>query len=49
MGHRTRPTAAQKFAPADRLQGILMVSAIGFWAVTLGLVPGLFFRVWFAG
>jgi hypothetical protein len=47
MGHRTRRTAAQKFAPADLLQGILMVSLFGFWAVLLGLVPGLLFRVWF--
>ncbi|MBR0778990.1 hypothetical protein JQ625_29550 [Bradyrhizobium diazoefficiens] len=47
MGHRTRRTAAQEYAPDDLLQGILMVSSIGFWAMTLGLVPGLLFRVWF--
>ena len=36
MGHRSRPTAAQQFAPADLLRGILVVSSFGFWAVMLG-------------
>jgi hypothetical protein len=49
MGHRTRPAAARPSEQADRLQGILLVSSIGFWAVMLGLMPGLLFRVWFAG
>ncbi|MCK1547157.1 hypothetical protein IVA87_04355 [Bradyrhizobium sp. 147] len=49
MGHRTRPTAASQFAPADLLQGILVVSSFGFWAVMLGLMPVLLFRVWLAG
>jgi hypothetical protein len=48
MGHRTRPTAASQFAPADLLQGILVVSSFGFWAVMLGLMPVLLFRVWLA-
>jgi hypothetical protein len=46
MGHRTRPTAASQFAPADLLQGILVVSSFGFWAVMLGLMPVLLYRVW---
>ena len=49
MGHRTRPTAVKNFAPADLLQGLLVISSFGFWAVMLGLMPGLLFRVWFAG
>ncbi|MBP0116409.1 MULTISPECIES: hypothetical protein [Bradyrhizobium] len=49
MGHRIRPTAARQFAPADLLQGILMVSSFGFWAVMLGLIPVLLFRVWLIG
>ena len=49
MGHRTRPTAASQFAPADLLQGILVVSSFGFWAVMLGLMPVLLFRVWLVG
>ncbi|MGY0571507.1 hypothetical protein ACTGJ9_010965 [Bradyrhizobium sp. RDM12] len=48
MGQRVRPTAAEIFAPADLLQGILMVSSFGFWAVLLGLMPVLLFRVWLA-
>lgn len=46
MGQRVRPTTAENFAPADLLQGILVVSSFGFWAVMLGLVPVLLFRVW---
>ncbi|MGY3235856.1 hypothetical protein ACVWZ4_003586 [Bradyrhizobium sp. USDA 4472] len=49
MGHRVRPTAAEMFAPADFLQGILVVSSFGFWAVMLGLMPVLLFRVCLAG
>ena len=49
MGYRTRPTAASQFAPADLLQGILVVSSFGFWAVMLGLMPVLLFRVWLVG
>ena len=49
MGHRIPPTAARQFAPADLLQGILVVSSFGFWAVMLGLIPVLLFRVWLAG
>ncbi|MEZ0046628.1 hypothetical protein [Bradyrhizobium sp. USDA 327] len=30
MGHRIRPTAARQFAPADLVQGILVVSSFGF-------------------
>ena len=48
MGQRVRPTAAEIFAPADLLQGILVVSSFGFWAVMLGLMPVLLFRVWLA-
>lgn len=48
MGQRARPTAAENCAPADLLQGILMVSSFGFWAVMLGLTPVLLFRVWLA-
>jgi hypothetical protein len=48
MGQRVRPTAAEMFAPADFLQGILVVSSFGFWAVMLGLMPVLLFRVWLA-
>jgi hypothetical protein len=48
MGQRVRPTAAESFAPADLLQGILVVSSFGFWAVMLGLMPVLLFRVWLA-
>jgi hypothetical protein len=49
MGHRTRPTAAKDFAPADLLQGLLVISSFGFWAVMLGLMPVLLLRVWLAG
>ncbi|UPK36721.1 hypothetical protein IVB18_05045 [Bradyrhizobium sp. 186] len=48
MGRRIRPMAAESFAPADLLQGILVVSSFGFWAVMLGLMPVLLFRVWLA-
>ena len=48
MGHRIRPTAVENLAPADLLQGILVVSSFGFWAVMLGLMPVLLFRVWLA-
>ncbi|WP_426420264.1 hypothetical protein [Bradyrhizobium genosp. A] len=48
MGQHVRPTVAENFAPADLLQGILMVSSFGFWAVMLGLMPVLLFRVWLA-
>ncbi len=48
MGQRARPTAADIFAPADLLQGLLVVSSFGFWAVMLGLMPVLLFRVWLA-
>jgi hypothetical protein len=49
MGYRNRPTAASQFAPADLLRGILVVSSFGFWAVMLGLMPVLLFRVWLVG
>lgn len=49
MGHRNQPRAARDFAPADFLQGILVISSFGFWAVMLGLMPVLLFRVWLAG
>ncbi|UPJ63462.1 hypothetical protein [Bradyrhizobium sp. 191] len=49
MGHRIRPTAARQFAPTDLLQGILVVSSFGFWAVMLGLMPVLLFRLWLVG
>jgi hypothetical protein len=49
MGHRTRLGAAKNFAPADLLQGLLVISSFGFWAVMLGLMPVLLFRVWLAG
>jgi hypothetical protein len=48
MGYRVRPTAAETFAPADLLQGILVVSSFGFWAVMLGLMPVLLLRMWLA-
>lgn len=48
MGQGVRPTAAESFASADLLQGILVVSSFGFWAVMLGLMPVLLFRVWLA-
>ena len=48
MGHRIRPTAASQFDPADLRQGILVVSSFGFWAVVLGLMPVLLFRIWLA-
>jgi hypothetical protein len=48
MGQRIRPPAADIFASADLLRGILVVSSFGFWAVMLGLMPVLVFRVWLA-
>ncbi|OSI95101.1 hypothetical protein BSZ25_05375 [Bradyrhizobium canariense] len=48
MGQRIRPTAADTFASADFLRGIVVVSSFGFWAVMLGLMPVLVFRVWLA-
>ena len=48
MGLRTRDRIASDFAPADLLQGILVISSFGFWAVMLGLMPVLLYRVWFA-
>jgi hypothetical protein len=48
MGQRIRPTAADMFASADFLRGIVVVSSFGFWAVMLGLMPVLVFRVWLA-
>ncbi len=49
MQHRDGPTAARDFAPADLVQGLLVISSFGFWAVVLGLMPVLVFRVWLAG
>jgi len=49
MEHRSRPTAAQQFAPADLLQGILVVSSFGLWAVMLGLMPVPLVRVRLVG
>ncbi|MDH2346308.1 hypothetical protein [Bradyrhizobium sp. SSUT77] len=46
MGQRIRPPAADIFASADFLRGILVVSSFGFWAVMLGLMPVLVFRIW---
>ncbi|MGY4365512.1 hypothetical protein ACVW1A_001577 [Bradyrhizobium sp. LB1.3] len=48
MGQHIRPPAADIFASADLLRGILVVSSFGFWAVMLGLMPVLVFRVWLA-
>ncbi|WP_211396910.1 hypothetical protein [Bradyrhizobium canariense] len=48
MGQRIHPTAADIFASADFVRGILVVSSFGFWAVMLGLMPVLVFRVWLA-
>ena len=48
MGQRIQPTAADIFASADFMRGILVVSSFGFWAVTLGLMPVLVFRLWLA-
>ncbi|MBR0714417.1 hypothetical protein [Bradyrhizobium liaoningense] len=49
MGLRTRDRTARNHAPADLLQGILVISSFGFWAVMLGLMPVLLFRIWLAG
>jgi hypothetical protein len=49
MGLRHRDSIAQNYAPADLLKGILVISSFGFWAVMLGLMPVLLFRVWLAG
>jgi len=49
MGQRIQPTAASEFAPADLVQGLLMISSFGFWAVMLGLMPVLLCRVWVTG
>jgi hypothetical protein len=48
MGQRIRPTAAEMFASADFMRGIVVVLSFGFWAVMLGLMPVLVFRVWLA-
>jgi hypothetical protein len=40
---RTAIRARRSFA------GILVVSSFGFWAVMLGLMPVLLFRVWLVG
>jgi hypothetical protein len=48
MELRSEDPAVQNYAPADLLQGILLISSFGFWAVMLGLVPALLFRVWVA-
>jgi hypothetical protein len=39
----------RNYAPGDLWQGILVISSFGFWAVMLGLMPVLLFRVWLAG
>ena len=49
MGHRSRPTAANDFAVVDLMQELLVISSFGFWAVMLGLMPVLLFRVCLAG
>jgi hypothetical protein len=49
MGLRTRDRTAHDFAPADLLQGILVISSFGFWAIMLGLMPVLLFRLWLVG
>lgn len=48
MELRTQDSVAQNYAPADLLQGLLVISSFGFWAVMLGLMPVLLFRVWLA-
>lgn len=49
MELRTRDPAVQHYAPADLLQGILVISSFGFWAIMLGFMPVLLYRVWLAG
>ena len=49
MSHRIQPTATSEFAPADLVQGLLMISSFGFWAVMLGLMPVMLYRVCLAG
>lgn len=49
MGLRAQDRTAQDFAPADLLQGILVISSFGFWAIMLGLMPVLLFRIWLVG
>lgn len=39
----------QGFAPADRMQGLVVVASFCFWAMVLGLVPGLAIRTLLAG
>ncbi|WP_186294102.1 hypothetical protein [Bradyrhizobium guangdongense] len=48
MELRTEDSVARHYAPADLLQGILVISSFGFWAVMLGLMPVLLFRLWLA-
>jgi len=49
MGHRIPDPVARNFAPADLLQGLLVISSFGFWAVVLGLMPVLLLRIWLTG
>jgi hypothetical protein len=48
MGQHIEPRAARDFVATDLLQGILVISSFGFWAVMLGLMPVLLVRVWLA-
>jgi hypothetical protein len=48
MGQHIQPRAAKDFVATDLLQGILVISSFGFWAVMLGLMPVLLVRVWLA-
>jgi hypothetical protein len=48
MGQHVEPRAAKDFVATDLLQGILVISSFGFWAVMLGLMPVLLVRVWLA-
>jgi hypothetical protein len=45
MPPETQGAGLRNSAPADWIQGLLMVSSFGFWAIMLGLLPVLLVRV----
>lgn len=49
MEKETRRAGARGLAPADRMEGLVVVAPFCFWAIVLGLVPGLALRSLFAG
>ncbi len=49
MEHQPEHAGLQGFAPADRREGLVVVASFCFWAIVLGLIPGLALRTLLLG